>query len=813
MFLLIAFMLTICETKEVPASNATTIELSSSEKIDSIWRALRENDKATIKHFLENSLTVEDKYKESLASIYKKTVERIFRDDDAELFAYILPKGVERIQNILEIQRSLFAKALQKEKKNIFGLLFTKHIDQSLPLSESDVREYLYYYLNKKANNKEVDKRHFDQHLSTLSDINKSSFDGDRLLTLAIKNNHPEITKLLISKGADLNQKNVGDTTALMLAAAKGDIKLFQYLLKNGAYLFDRNSESSNNPDKNDRYEYGKSVLNEAVRGNHMSILKLYPSKKYYNPFGLIHATRLKNTDMIKFFLEMGFNINEKTRYGHTALTEAVKAHYKIDEKDTNEYPVIDFLIDNGAEINMDNGRNGNAIAYAIKSKSIKLVRHLISKGARLDKKTAEIGLRLSDGSFSSAPPVELMTLLIEKGIDLNAKDNNNRTLLFKAIRAKNKELVKLLFEKGFKLDNGVSHIEYMLKSYHDSRYEIVKLLAQYGANPNALDRKGNPIVFRFLDSRSWDKINESGYSANYEVLTSFKKPIKFDIVNKKGESLLTALLNGRRDTDVAKFIFNKVDVDVTDNSGRTVLHNIAAGTIPIGDPRNTKLLKIILDSGADINKKDEQGDTPLHAAVKDYNTAIISILLNYGADPQIKNFAGKTPLDMVEPDSSTHDFFVFYEKLLSNDKLDDYAERHRRVIADKRCYISSKMSDTKTNFVCISDKFEVLATLRKDVHKKGDHLITFNISEPRKTIQNLKDDSVVSSLLQSYNEAETTKLRQWFYKLVSNVEKINPTETYFDKRSTLEFKTTSDTLFGIKVDVLAIQLIITGNK
>lgn len=77
-------------------------------------------------------------------------------------------------------------------------------------------------------------------------------------------------------------------------------------------------------------------------------------------------------------------------------------------------------------------------------------------------------------------------------------------------------------------------------------------------------------------------------------------------------------------------------------------------------DVSNLELLKILLDSGADINLKtklkqrspeyrreDFTGCTALHLACARNDIEYVEYLLNRGADPTIKNNAGKTPYDM----------------------------------------------------------------------------------------------------------------------------------------------------------------------
>lgn len=62
------------------------------------------------------------------------------------------------------------------------------------------------------------------------------------------------------------------------------------------------------------------------------------------------------------------------------------------------------------------------------------------------------------------------------------------------------------------------------------------------------------------------------------------------------------------------------------------------------------EMIKLLIEKGADVNAKDEQGDTPLFAAVCSYSEKIkplelMKILLDNGADIHARNNKGMTPL------------------------------------------------------------------------------------------------------------------------------------------------------------------------
>jgi len=59
----------------------------------------------------------------------------------------------------------------------------------------------------------------------------------------------------------------------------------------------------------------------------------------------------------------------------------------------------------------------------------------------------------------------------------------------------------------------------------------------------------------------------------------------------------------------------------------------------------DSEVVEALLDSGADINARDEQNQTALHQAANRGHTAVVKFLLERGADVNAKNLFGQTPL------------------------------------------------------------------------------------------------------------------------------------------------------------------------
>jgi len=79
-------------------------------------------------------------------------------------------------------------------------------------------------------------------------------------------------------------------------------------------------------------------------------------------------------------------------------------------------------------------------------------------------------------------------------------------------------------------------------------------------------------------------------------------------------------------------------DINVKDQFGNTPLHNQASYF-------NHDLLGLMIDLGADIEAKNNSGETPLFSAVDKYNITSVNTLLARGANIHAKNKRGHAPL------------------------------------------------------------------------------------------------------------------------------------------------------------------------
>jgi len=108
-------------------------------------------------------------------------------------------------------------------------------------------------------------------------------------------------------------------------------------------------------------------------------------------------------------------------------------------------------------------------------------------------------------------------------------------------------------------------------------------------------------------------------------------------------EALYMYLNEGNGDTEIIRgFIAYGADVNYRDAQYHITLLHLAAHY------GHRKAVRVLLDSGADINAKNGEGNTPLFAATYQQHSEIAAILIEKGADVNIKNIYGYTPLRNV---------------------------------------------------------------------------------------------------------------------------------------------------------------------
>ncbi len=195
----------------------------------------------------------------------------------------------------------------------------------------------------------------------------------------------------------------------------------------------------------------------------------------YADCTALILASQKGHTDIVKFLLDKGADVNVKAGMGFTALTFAsFNGHIDIVKillskgADVNvegtavmthgmtplmaasrggHIEVVKLLIDHRANINIIPINGASALTYASFGGYMKIAELLLDKGADVNTKNVYVATPLIAASDSGN--IEITKLLLDKGANVNASTNNGHTALIAASEKGHTEIVKLLLNKG----------------------------------------------------------------------------------------------------------------------------------------------------------------------------------------------------------------------------------------------------------------------------------------------------------------------------------------------------------------------------
>lgn len=267
---------------------------------------------------------------------------------------------------------------------------------------------------------------------------------------------------------------------------------------------------------------------------------------------------------------------------------------------------------------------------------------------------------------------------LIESGADVLFKfKSNNATILHQAAFYGGRELLTVLLDAGAKkYVNEVSGQTPAMLAASIVNLEALKVLMAYGAdlNKKVENEKGVPIgilmyVHDRVTSEAAGRLADSGdIKAATKKWEQGKKNeadfISFLIksgVNKKAD-LSAALFSCEANSAAMKILIDAgADVNYLDKDGNYPLFSAINSAYGVEEgfktgggihitPYVIESIKLLIAAGANVNARDEHGNTPLHQASISFRgftdlPEIIRILLDAGAKVDARNNDGKTPL------------------------------------------------------------------------------------------------------------------------------------------------------------------------
>ena len=212
---------------------------------------------------------------------------------------------------------------------------------------------------------------------------------------------------------------------------------------------------------------------------------------------------------------------------------------------------------------------------------------------------------------------LDTLTLLVDKGADVNAKNRRGSTPLFWALHDEAK--VRLLVSRGATVK--IKQVEGRTPVYQASLlgngYAVLRLLLDNGGDPNVATLNGlTPLSAAALrgDVDAMRLLLDKGAAV--------------DAKNGAGATALMAAATNGSPGAVQLLLEKGADANVRSKLGETPLGNAAGAG-------NAETVKMLLDRGADVNSRNSRGYSPLMLAAGSdaMNADIVKLLLTKGAD------------------------------------------------------------------------------------------------------------------------------------------------------------------------------------
>ncbi|KAI9674017.1 MAG: hypothetical protein M1829_003860 [Trizodia sp. TS-e1964] len=221
-----------------------------------------------------------------------------------------------------------------------------------------------------------------------------------------------------------------------------------------------------------------------------------------------------------------------------------------------------------------------------------------------------------------------VVQLLLEKGANVEAKDNDGWTALIRAAWEGHEAVVQLLLEKGANAETKDNYertaLIYAAWNGHEA---VVQLLLEKGANVEA---KKNDRRTALICAAA------RGHEAVVQLL--LEKGANFEAKNYEGWTPLIWAAWGGHQAVVQLLLEKGANVEAKDDDGLTALSRAASGW-------HEAVVQLLLEKGANVEANDNNGWTALIRAAWEGHEAVVQLLLEKGANAETKDNYERTAL------------------------------------------------------------------------------------------------------------------------------------------------------------------------
>ena len=283
-------------------------------------------------------------------------------------------------------------------------------------------------------------------------------------------------------------------------------------------------------------------------------------------------------------------------------------------------------LLSDGANPNASAGKSKCSIVFALENEYFELVEQMLASGAEISIRDQKGWTPLIWAAIKGRKKV--VEFLLDKGVDIHICNNDGWNAITGAFFRKHTEIVQILTKNGAKFGEKYKEAA-LLSAYEHGDMDVVKTLISDGVNVNVATAEGQPLI----------------------ILAAARG----DII------MIDLLLDAGADINIRDIDGNPVLVSSIVNAQYKVAEHLVqkGASINVKGPRwaaihlaalygRTDFCKFLLDFGASVDQLGEDSYTALMLACQNEHVETVRLLLEYGADPNRKNKKGYSPYSLI---------------------------------------------------------------------------------------------------------------------------------------------------------------------
>ncbi len=416
--------------------------------------------------------------------------------------------------------------------------------------------------------------------ISKGADVNEKDKDGRTPLHAAAWRARKEVAAVLLAHGANINEADGSGQTPLHLAANFGIRFVPEFLLAQGARI-DARDKAGNTPlhAAADRTSVTRDLIELLIAKGADVKARNEASQTPLHRVSMIRGSRKRLEITAEVLLARGAEVDAKDQSGRTPLHFAVENGNK---------ELVDLLVAKGADVKTKATDGTTLLHRAVKSRQLDMVERFLSRG--IDLNAAQPNGRTALHLAASAGENSIVEALITRGADVKARDVSGDTPAQLAVGSNHKDTVRLLVDKGAEI----------------STIQIAAYLGDLAAVKGFLERGGN------VNAQDGDQLSALGAAAQ----------------------------GGQK--DVAAFLISQgASVNAEQQSGMTALHYVALGG-------SKEVAELLIANGARLDAKAQGDITPLHMAAQSGAKDVALLLIDHGADVNAEAVQKLRPLDFA---------------------------------------------------------------------------------------------------------------------------------------------------------------------